>query len=179
MIRLLTAIFGAMSVFGPALAQDADDYDPRARVSVDRESRTPDHISEIVGPAARTYAYEGSLEARRIYRMEANPEAGFQWPYFLLLPETVPEGTAVLVEPNNDGLWGAPFETHEYWAAIRNEQLIVDFGQHLNTPMLTPVFPRPLVEDGNGNLYIHALTRAAMEADDELRFRPDVPRSRR
>ncbi|WP_300526824.1 hypothetical protein [Maricaulis sp.] len=166
-LAFLLAVLGG----NQAVAQDVD---PRARVAAfDRESRVPDHIGEPVGPAPTTHAYEGALETRKIYRIEANPGAGFHWPYFLLLPNHVPAGHPVLIEPNNDGLWGAPQETHEYWAAMRNEQLYVDFGRHLNTPMLTPAFPRPLVDNGNGNLYIHALTEAAMRSDDPRYARPD------
>lgn len=157
---------------GPGWAQEID---PRARVAAfDPGSRVPDHIGQPVGPAADTHTYDGALETRRIYRIEANPEAGFYWPYFLHMPEQVPAGHPLLIQPNNDALWGAPQETHEYWALIRNEQLYVDFGRHLNTPMLTPAFPRPLADDGNGNLYIHALTEAAMTAEDPRHARPDL-----
>jgi len=174
MSRILVWFVIVFAGFSSACSQAPDSYDPRARVSTDPGSRIPDHISEIVGPAPEIHVYDGALEPRRVYRIEANPEAGFHWPYFLLLPDTVDPGSAVLVEPNNDGLWGAPFETHEYWAAIRNEQLFVDFGRHLGTPMLTPVFPRPLVEGDDGNLYIHALTRPAMTHWDERYARPDL-----
>lgn len=159
-----------------ATATPGDDtIDPRARVArFDRGSRIPDHVSEPVGPMAQLHAYAGSLEPRRMYLIEANPEKGFQWPYLLFLPETFASGASVLVGPNNDSLIGAPFETHLYWAGIENEQLFVDFGRHLGTPVLTPVFPRPLVDGPDRNLYIHALTRAAMTWDDPRHARPDL-----
>jgi pimeloyl-ACP methyl ester carboxylesterase len=174
MRRLLVGLLITIAFIGSAASQELDSIDPRARVSMDPNSRTPDHISEIVGPAPEFHVYDGVLEPRRVYRIEANPEAGFFWPYFLLLPDTVAPGGAILVEPNNDGLSGAPFETHQYWAAIRNEQLFFDFGRHLGTPLLTPVFPRPLVENGDGNLYIHALTRPAMTQENNSYTRPDL-----
>lgn len=149
--------------------------DPRAIVSrFDRRSRTPDHVSEPVGPMPEVHAYAGLLEPRKMYLIEASPERGFQWPYLLFLPDTIPSGSSVLVQPNNDGMIGAPFETHRYWAGIENEQLFLDFGRHLGTPVLMPVFPRPLIEGPNRNLYIHALTRAAMTADDPRYARPDL-----
>ncbi len=169
----LTLLAGMLVIQGSA--QDLkSEIDPRARVSAFSDDGVPDHIGQPVGPPPRTLGYEGALEPGNIYRMEANPSAGFHWPYFLFVPPNVKSDGPILIEPNNDGLWGAPFETHEYWAAIRNEQLYVDFGRELGTPMLTPVFPRPLVDDANGNLYIHALTRAAMISEDERYARPDL-----
>ncbi|WP_291844126.1 hypothetical protein [Maricaulis sp.] len=174
MARFLAGLLIALAGLDCTFAQEGDGYHPRARVSMDPSSRIPDHISEIVGPAPELHVYEGVLEPRQVYRIEANPELGFHWPYLLLLPETVAPDGAVLVQPNNDGLPGAPFETHEYWAAIRNEQLYFDFGRHLGTPMLTPVFPRPLVEGIGGNLYIHALTLPTMTHADGRYARPDL-----
>jgi len=171
-MKKMLAAMTALMVCGVAGAQEID---PRARVALfDPASRVPDHIGEPVGPAPVTHAYDGVIEPRRIYRIDANPEAGFHWPYFLHMPEQVPAGHPVLIEPNNDSLWGAPQETHEYWAAMRNEQLYIDFGRHLETPMLTPVFPRPLLDDADGNLYIHALTEPAMTSDDPRLVRPDL-----
>jgi pimeloyl-ACP methyl ester carboxylesterase len=172
----MTGLILALGLAGLASAQatePADPVDPRARVSLlNPGSDIPDHVSQIVGPTAEAHGFNGTLQPRRMYRIEANPQAGFHWPYFLFMPDTVDAGSSILVEPNNDGLWGAPFETHEYWAAIRNEQLYLEFGRHLNTPMLTPVFPRPLTEDSN--LYIHALSRAAMVHGDPRYARPDL-----
>ena len=146
----------------------------RANVSALTDSNIPDHVSEPVGPAPSSVEYEGSLEPGNIYRIQPNPNSGFHWPYLLYVPTNLKDGMPILVEPNNDGLWGAPFETHEYWAAIRIEQLYIDFGRHLGTPLLTPIFPRPLVEGPSGNLYVHALTREAMEAADNRVARPDL-----
>lgn len=171
---LVMAVLTVLVAQGGAQAQSSEAVDPRARVSMDPSSRIPDHISEIVGPAPAAETYGGALVSRTMYRIEANPEAGFHWPYYLFIPEVVAPGGAVLVEPNNDGLSGAPFDTHDYWAAIRNEQLFIDYGRHLGTPMLTPVFPRPLVDGPEGNLYIHAMTRAAMLHEDPRYARPDL-----
>ena len=148
---------------------------PRALVSrFDRKSRIPDHVSQPVGPTAEVHAYAGSLEPRKLYLIEADPEKGFHWPYFLLLPENIPVSSSVLVQPNNDGMVGAPFATHRYWAGIETEQLFIDYGRRLGTPVMMPVFPRPLVEGPNRNLYIHALTQAAITADDPRYARPDL-----
>ncbi|MEE2526131.1 hypothetical protein V0U79_07110 [Hyphobacterium sp. HN65] len=173
MIRLVMAILTVMVAQGELQAQSAEALDPRARVSMNPNSQIPDHISEIVGPAPTAEVYNGALTPRTLYRVEADPDAGFHWPYYLFVPEVVAPGSAVLIEPNNDGLSGAPFETHDYWAAIRNEQLFIDYGQHLGTPVLTPVFPRPLDDGRDGNLYIHAMTRAAMLHEDPRYARPD------
>lgn len=178
MVRITTCIATLLALgfsMAEAYAQQDAEIDPRAIVSLfDRDSRIPDHVSEPVGPMPTTHSYEGMLEPRTMYLVEANPEKGFYWPYLLLLPDTTPPGSSVLIEPNNDGMVGAPFETHQYWSAMRNEQLYVDFGRHLGTPMLTHIFPRPLVEGPDSNLYIHALTRAAMASDDPRYTRPDL-----
>ncbi len=171
---LVMTVLTVLIAQGGAQAQSDETVDPRARVSMNPNSRIPDHISELVGPAPTPEVYDGQLAPRTIYRFEANPEAGFHWPYYLFIPEVVAPGGAVLIEPNNDGLFGAPFETHDYWAATRNEQLYFDYGRHLGTPMLTPVFPRPLVDGPEGNLYIHAMTRSAMLHDDPRYARPDL-----
>ena len=171
---LVMAVLAVLVAQGGAQAQSDEAVDPRARVSMNPNSDIPDHISEIVGPAPTAETYGGALVPRTMYRIEANPEAGFHWPYYLFIPDVVAPGGAVLVEPNNDALSGAPFETHAYWAAIRNEQLFIDYGRHLGTPMLTPVFPRPLVDGPDGNLYIHAMTRAAMLHEGPGYARPDL-----
>lgn len=173
MTRVLLAVLAVLVAQGGLQAQSAEGLDLRARVSMNPNSRIPDHISEILGPAPTTAVYEGTLNPRTLYRFEADPDAGFYWPYYLFIPDVVTPGGAVLIEPNNDALWGAPFETHDYWAAIRNEQLLIDYGRPLGTPVLTPVFPRPLVNGPDGNLYIHAMTRAAMLHEDPRYARPD------
>ena len=122
----------------------------------------PDHISQPIGPPPVYRAFEGDVSPKTIYRIEANPDAGFYWPYYIAVPSKPEKGTPILVEPNNDGKFGAPFKTHEYWASIINEQARYDYGEKLGSITLTPVFPRPRVDGPDHNLYTHALSRAAM-----------------
>ena len=174
MRRVLAALLVAVVASPSNSAEAAGELEPAARVSIDPGSRVPDHVSQIAGAPPSVMIYDGALDAGHVYRISANPQAGFLWPYFLSVPVTIAPGASVLMEPNNDGLWGAPFETHEYWASIRNEQLHGDFGRPLSVPTLTPVFPRPLLNGEEGNLYIHALTRAAMTHEDRRYARPDL-----
>lgn len=138
------------------------------------KKNVPHHISQPVGPPPQTFALKQKPVAGRIYRIEARPDKGFNFPYFLAIPKNIAEGTPLLVEPNNDGQIGAPFETHLYWASIINEQSREDFGNALGAVTLTPAFPRPAIRGENGNLYIHALSRAALISDQEKLRRPDL-----
>jgi pimeloyl-ACP methyl ester carboxylesterase len=164
----------ALLLGSQATAQADNEIDPQARVAQSLQSRIPDHVSQPAGPPPDIFTYEGVLVPGRQYLIEADPDAGFHWPYFLTVPPLVRVNAPILIEPNNDGRWGPPFATHEYWAGIVNEQLYLRFGRELETAALTPVFPRPLVGDGDGNLYIHALTRAVMVIEEERFARPDL-----
>lgn len=132
-----------------------------------------DHIEHPVGPPVKSAKYEGNLELKKIYLIPANPEKGFYWPYYLGTPKTIKENVAMLVEPNNDARPGGPFETHDYWAGIKCEQALADYGIKLETFVLVPVFPRPKLENGS-NLYVHALTRAVIENTKDSLKRVDL-----
>lgn len=132
-----------------------------------------DHIDHPVGSPAKSTQYEGHLELKKIYSIPANPEKGFYWPYYLGTPKTIKENVAMLVEPNNDARPGGPFETHDYWAGVKCEQALIDYGNKLETFVLVPVFPRPKLENGS-NLYVHALTRAVIENKTDFLKRVDL-----
>jgi predicted esterase len=109
------------------------------------------------------------VDAAHLLEIAASPGQGFHWPYLLYVPEK-PTAGHLLVAPNNTG-----FETEDL-ALLRasatctvREQARV--ASTLGAPLLVPLFPRPATSEGTGNLYLHALTRAALETQ-----RPDWKR---
>lgn len=149
---------------------DALADDPASR---EDRTRLEDHITQPIGPPPETPTWDGGAEPRRVWRIEADPAAGFHWPYFLVLPEEVRADAPLLVQPNNDARAGASYETHLYWASIIAEQTYVDWARHLDVPCLVPCFPRPA--DGRGsNLYVHALTRATLTSERDGLERVDL-----
>lgn len=100
----------------------------------------------------------------QITRVEANPEKGFYWPYYLYVPESAEakgwkeEPMYLLVFPNNTGEPSDDFAVHDQAAREKIDQ-VWDIPAHLGTPMLIPVFPRPW------DLYVHALDRSTLQTD--------------
>ena len=92
--------------------------------------------------------------------VEADPGKGFNWPFFLYLPEGLDQvGTsAILVAPNNTGKVSDDFSVHQEKAG-REASGASRFGrlsEELGVPLLIPVFPRP---EEHSQFYTHALDR--------------------
>jgi pimeloyl-ACP methyl ester carboxylesterase len=141
----------------------------RNRVEVDVQHATSVvALLGIRGPVLPTCR----LDPARVATHEANPGAGFQWPYLLFIPE-VASAPFLLGAPNNTGfsttdpqLLAASGEcTMEEWATTANR---------IGTPLLVPLFPRPAIVDESGNLYLHALTRASLLTDRPPYARVDL-----
>ncbi len=111
--------------------------------------------------------------AAQITRIEANPEKGFYWPYYLYVPESAEakawkeEPIYLLVFPNNTGAPSDDLAVHDQAAREKVDQFW-DFPARLGTPMLIPVFPRP------GDLYVHALDRSTLQSDTPELERVDL-----
>jgi pimeloyl-ACP methyl ester carboxylesterase len=112
------------------------------------------------------------LDTGRISTQSAKTAAGFHWPYILYIPHEL-RAPRLLVAPNNTGF------------ATSDPELVVASGtctaatnaalaDHLGTPLLVPLFPRPPVEGEEQNLYLHALTRATLLAQDPKYKRIDL-----
>jgi hypothetical protein len=92
---------------------------------------------------------------------EASPGQGFNYPYFLFIPEDTPtdKELTMIVEPNNSG-----FANDDITAHIEKAKRIasLDFyignyvATRMNCPLLVPVFPRP---ESEWKIYTHALDR--------------------
>jgi dienelactone hydrolase len=124
------------------------------------------HNRLVLLVAAILVAAVGAASANpgfRIDLVEANPAAGFHYPYLLRVPDRIrKEGAvALLVESNNSG------ELHDdplvHLAAARTFISGRGVGPYvaaeLSLPLLVPAFPRP---ESNQTLYTHALDRDAL-----------------
>lgn len=91
-----------------------------------------------------------------IVRVEANPEKGFRWPYFLGIPSRIATPAHLLVEGNNTGM---PTDDQAYTEQSAQSWLrsvmVMPISQ-LGSPVLIPTFPRPA---SNYLMYTHALDR--------------------
>ncbi len=85
------------------------------------------------------------------------PGTGFDWPYYLYLPVSVPPGTStrLLVAPNNTGTCSDDQAVHDE-AARRQADGLSILAERMRTPLLVPTFPRPY---SNWQVYTHALDR--------------------
>lgn len=95
-----------------------------------------------------------------VEEIAADPSREFFWPYLLALPPQVKAGR-VLVVPNNTG-----FSTEDVAFLRASASCEVarqaPLAARLGTPLVVPLFPRPAVGGEDDNLYLHALTRAAL-----------------
>ena len=111
---------------------------------------TPVHVTDIE---------ELDLLNKLLCRVPENPTEGFNFPYYLLIPQGVNLNKPVylLVEPNNTGV-GSNFVSLD-----KNTKDSIEtcsgssVARKLKIPLLMPVFPRP-----GGTLYTHALDRETL-----------------
>ncbi|MCA9793791.1 MAG: hypothetical protein KC910_18400 [Candidatus Eremiobacteraeota bacterium] len=102
-------------------------------------------------------------------RVEADPEAGFYWPFYYAVPAELPEGPVrVLVVPNNSGQLDDDLAVQEASVVKDLPFDLKHFGAPLGWVVLEPVFPRP---KSNWTCYTHALDR-----DTLLTRRPELER---
>jgi len=101
-------------------------------------------------------------------QVPANSDAGFNYPYYLYLPETTQtEPVPMLVAPNNTG--SPSDELGEHRAAV--ERRLADglgpqlYSKALIVPLLVPVFPRPAGEIAPRGTYTHALDEDSIELE--------------
>lgn len=142
-----------------------------AALEISSAPEKSDLETQPVGPVEYT-AYDGTLPRQIVIEFPARPEAGFHWPYAAVLPKEPVAGAPLVIVPNNDGRSGALYDTHRYWALLEAEQTYLRFARPLGAASLVPIFPRPN-DEKVGNLYTHALSRAALTASDPRLVRID------
>lgn len=102
---------------------------------------------------------------------EARPESGFNFPYFLFIPDKMSTENKqfLIVEPNNSGFADDDLEKHIEKAqrtAGREFYTGNYVARKLEYPLLVPVFPRTRT---NWKIYTHAFDRdVARQKDNEL-----------
>ena len=94
----------------------------------------------------------------QLIKMEANPDKGFYWDYYLFIPDLsipVDSHLFLLVSPNNTGKGDKDIQVHD--AAARRDASSSwknTIARRLEVPLLVPVFPREF-----GKYYTHSLSR--------------------
>ncbi len=109
--------------------------------------------------------------------VEARPECGFQYPYYLSVPEGFEdaEQRPILVEPHNvDG----PIECFSEHLDLARQRIEGGSGRRiadeLGSPFLIPVFPRPFEEPVDWTHLIHMLDAETMQIEDGPLARVDL-----
>ena len=97
-----------------------------------------------------------------LIKVPATPSKGFEWPYYLSIPNALIKNTILLVEPNNTGTASNDWAVHDA-AALSLVKWRSDFAIRLDVPLLVPTFPRPIDPPAAvGRIYTHALDRASL-----------------
>ncbi len=127
-------------------------------------------LAYLPSAAARGIAVEKverlDLQGDDILEVAANPQAGFNFPYYVFLPGVIDKGSEVrlLVEPNNTGTATDDFEVHRQRARQAVESSYPNLlARALRVPLLVPVFPRPRT---GWQAYTHQLDRDTLEIDE-------------
>ena len=109
-----------------------------------------------------------------IIQVEADAQAGFNFPFYLFVPNTIDKNQKVhlLVEPNNSGRNSDDFEVHQNGALrLVSRNYPNRIARSLGSPLLVPVFPRP---GSNWRAYTHALDRDTLEINEGQLKRIDL-----
>ncbi len=108
-------------------------------------------------------------------KIEAQPDRGFAYPYYLYVPPGLRDPKArkqtytLLVIPNNTGKISDDLSVHEADVKKNMKNLNLLLASKLGVAILMPVFPRP---EADWQIYTHALDRDSMLTDkkDYRRF---------
>jgi hypothetical protein len=97
--------------------------------------------------------------------VQAVPESGFNYPYYLLIPAGTRDGEVPLVvEPNNTGTNTDDFSKHRSRAFDTAASGVgTSIAKELDIPLLVPVFPRPRSEPVDYTYYTHQLDQDTLE----------------
>lgn len=101
----------------------------------------------------------------------ANPARGWHWPFLRYVPKKV-TSPLTLVIPNNTGFVSDDLQLLRAsgLCELKRGQAMAD---QLGVALIIPLFPRPALDGEEDNLYLHALTRAAMTTTQPALARVD------
>jgi pimeloyl-ACP methyl ester carboxylesterase len=99
--------------------------------------------------------------------IEADPEAGFEYPYYLYAPETTRDSAPILVEPNTSRL---PSDNYDVHLKEAKREIKEGLGRHLSNelavPIVKPVFPRPAGDPVDWTHSVQKLDRETMQIEE-------------
>jgi Bacterial Ig-like domain len=122
------------------------------------------NFRDLDGNLLNTYIFSFTVSGApefHLMRIDANPDKGFYWPYYLSIPKELSRNTILLVEPNNTGKVTDDLSVHEI-SAFQLARWRSQFAVDLEVPLLVPIFSRPA---SVGYMYTHALDRATLESN--------------
>jgi hypothetical protein len=94
-----------------------------------------------------------------LYRVEAHPEKGFHFAFFLYIPENKKPNLNLMVMPNNSG---SSKDTYDFQVESAKRETLswADFAERTGSALLVPTFLRP---DIDPPIYTHSLSRSTLE----------------
>jgi predicted esterase len=129
-------------------------------------------ISIFIAPFFAAFAKGTDFKVTKLgqlIRVDANPKRGFNFPFFLYIPENNLKTRSLLIVPNNSGS-SQDFES-QIWQAERQALSEASVAVKISSILLVPAFPRPQIEPA---LYTHSLSRSALLVKDGPLKRVDI-----
>jgi len=130
---------------------------------------TPLPIAHVPSAHAQTSPTASSPTTEEIgpKLIEADPEAGFEHPYYLYAPETTRDSAPILVETNTSRL---PSDNYDVHLKEAKREIKEGLGRHLSNelavPIVKPVFPRPAGDPADWTHSVQKLDRETMQIED-------------
>ncbi len=110
-----------------------------------------------------------------LHLIEADPDQGFHHDYLIYIPDSIDidNNVQLLIEPNNTGKPDDDIEVHRESAEFLVSKSGVGHwvARDLGTPVLMPIFPRPM---SDWRMYTHALDYETIHAEDPSLRRLDL-----
>lgn len=164
-MQLRSLLIGVgLLLFLPALTASTLEFPKAGSEGLEAKRITSDH--PVAGPPATS-----GIGPKLI---EPDPDAGFEYPYYLYAPEkgsgsVGTDGSAVpiLVEPNNTGLASDDLAPHRKYAKRQIERgMSRILADSLGVPVVKPVFPRPVRDPVDWTHYVHSLDLETMQIEE-------------
>lgn len=131
------------------------------------EVRSPFPEDELLAQSRALVTVGENPEAVGLRMVDANSQAGFNYPYFLYVPSASDDReVSLLVEPNNTGTGTDDFAKHRQKARQLIKGPLSQMADQLGVPALVPVFPRPNEHPVDWRHYTHQLDRDTLAIED-------------